>query len=115
VDSDSAQEECQGVSQVDLWDRMQLIVLLHAIIHRLKQKMGMAPKQPLEQPTPAPLPENTDDPNQGVIIAAILGGSAILGIATGCLLFRKKGRQNGDSDDDMDSSDDSSDSSDESD
>ena len=75
----------------------------------MKAKMGLAPKVPLEQPTPAPIPENNNDPNQGIIIAAILGGSAILGIATGCLLFRKKGGSNGDSDDDMDSSDESDD------
>jgi hypothetical protein len=81
----------------------------------MQQRMGFGPRQPLEQPTPAPLPENNNDPNQGIIIAAILGGSAIIGIATGCLLFRKKGGSGGDSDDDMDSSDESdSDSSDES-
>ncbi len=69
-----------------------------------------AARPPLEQPTPAPIPEDTGNPNQGIILAAILGGSAILGIATGCLLFRKKGN-NGDSDDDLDSDDSSDDSS----
>ena len=74
---------------------------------RAQSSMGFGqPTQrpPLEQPTPAPIPEDTGNPNQGIILAAILGGSAVLGIATGCLLFRKKGT-NGDSDDDMDSDD----------
>jgi hypothetical protein len=59
-----------------------------------------------EMPTPAPLPDVQDQPNQGLILAAILGGSAILGIALGCAMFRKKGGADGDSDEDMDSDDD---------
>ena len=75
---------------------------------------GQRPPPPgTELPTPAPLPEEgATDPNQGAIVAAILGGSAILGIAIGCLLFRNKGGAEGDSDDDADSDDDESDESD---
>jgi hypothetical protein len=60
-----------------------------------------------EPPTPVPLPEDTNDQNQGAIVAAILGGSAILGLALGCALFRKKGVSDGDSDSDAGSDDDS--------
>lgn len=75
-------------------------------------QMGMQPQRPLppgtELPTPAPLPdEGATDPNQGAIVAAILGGSALIGLALGCLLFRNKGGPEGDSDDDADSDDDS--------
>jgi hypothetical protein len=63
-----------------------------------------------EPPTPVPLPEDTGDQNQGAIIAAILGGSALLGIVAGCALFRNKGGPEGDSDSDADSHDDSEDS-----
>ena len=74
--------------------------------------MGGGAQQPQEMPTPAPLPDGTDDPNQGIILAAILGGSAILGIALGCSLFRNKRGGGGDSDEDMDSDDESDDDSD---
>ena len=60
-----------------------------------------------EPPTPVPLPEDSADTNQGAIIAAILGGSALLGIIAGCALFRNKGGPHGDSDSDADSDDDS--------
>ncbi len=105
--------------EVECSERM-LSFLLLAIPQniRAQARMGFgqpaAQRQPLEQPTPAPIPEDTGNPNQGIILAAILGGSAILGIATGCLLFRKKG-SNGDSDDDMDSDDSDDSSSDDSD
>jgi hypothetical protein len=42
-------------------------------------------------------------------VAAILGGSALLGVILGCALFRNKGETDGDSDSDADSEDDDSD------
>ena len=66
-----------------------------------------------EAPTPVPLPdENGTDQNQGAIVAAILGGSALLGVILGCALFRNKGETDGDSDSNADSDDDDSDESD---
>jgi hypothetical protein len=63
-----------------------------------------------EAPTPVPLPdEHGADQNQGAIVAAILGGSALLGVILGCALFRNKGETDGDSDSDADSEDDDSD------
>ena len=79
---------------------------------------GGGMQQPLppgsEAPTPADLPTDVDDPNQGLILAAILGGSALIGTMLGCVLFRKKGDGGGDSDSDADSEDDESDDSDDS-
>jgi hypothetical protein len=45
-----------------------------------------------------------------MIIAAILGGSALIGLILGCAMFRKKGYVDGDSDEDADSGDESDDS-----
>jgi hypothetical protein len=40
------------------------------------------------------------------MIAAILGGSALIGTIIGCMMFRKKSGANGDSDSDADTDDD---------
>jgi hypothetical protein len=67
---------------------------------------SMRPPPPgYEPPTPVPLPDDTADHNQGAIIAAILGGSALLGVILGCAMFRNKGEVDGDSDSDADSDD----------
>lgn len=72
-----------------------------------------APGAPLppgaEAPTPGELPPENPD-NSGMIIAAILGGSALIGLIVGCAMFRKKGDVDGDSDEDADSDDESEDS-----
>jgi len=72
-----------------------------------------APGAPLppgaEAPTPGELPPENPD-NSGMIIAAILGGSALIGLILGCAMFRKKGYVDGDSDEDADSGDESDDS-----
>ena len=94
--------------------------LFNSMKSRVLAATGMAPPptagarmgpngQPMppgyEPPTPVPLPEESADTNQGAIVAAILGGSALLGIIAGCALFRNKGGPDGDSDSDADSDD----------
>lgn len=53
-----------------------------------------------EAPTPADIPQDDGNPNQTAILAAILGGSALIGTLIGCMMFRKKRSADGDSDSD---------------
>lgn len=53
-----------------------------------------------EAPTPADIPQDDGNPNQTAMLAAILGGSALIGTLIGCMMFRKKRSVDGDSDSD---------------
>ena len=73
-----------------------------------QQGMMQPPRPPgSEMPTPADLPPDAGDDSQNAILAAILGGSALIGLAIGCTMFRKKKGRGGDSDSDADSDDES--------
>ena len=73
----------------------------------LNGSSGQTSLQPgQEAPTPAEIPQDDGNPNQSVLLAAILGGSALIGTLIGCVMFRNKRSAGGDSDSDADTDDD---------
>jgi hypothetical protein len=60
-----------------------------------------------EAPTPADIPQDDGNPNQTAMLAAILGGSALIGTVIGCMMFRNKRSADGDSDSDANSDEES--------